>query len=194
MTRRMRSLDLPEEWFKSTAALGPKKGWSELSSEIQTYREPEHNEEGIWIHVPCFIASAGVQVKTDGFRQRLSRKHGCAHVLENWRAVQRMEPGVQRCAFGRAECVRSRLPRRRFTGDEGDGCRSTLQGSDGNCMVSEQDPCETGKQDLGAGEPGKRAPTGSARKSDNLRNGLRMCGQALRREMDKHRQGLFRRR
>ena len=61
-------------------------------------------------------------------------------------------------------------------------------------MVSEQDPCETGKQDLGASEPGKRAPTSSAGKPDNLRNGPRMCCQTMRRAMSKERLGLLGRR
>ena len=67
----------------------------------------------------------------------------------------------------------------------------TLKSSDGKGMVSEQDPCETGKQDLGAGENGKRAPTGSAGKPDNLSNGLRKCWQTMRRAMGKERLGFL---
>ena len=78
---------------------GTKNNWSKLSGKIPTDRESEHHEEDLWVHVPLIAPSAGLQVETDGLCQRLSRKHGCTHVLENWRVVQRMELGVQRCAI-----------------------------------------------------------------------------------------------
>ena len=39
--------------------------------------------------------------------------------------------------------------------------------------------------------PGRRVPTGSSRKPDNLRSGPRMCGQALRRAVGKERLGFL---
>ena len=149
VTRRMPSLDLPEEWFETTAALAP--GANSLAK--------------------CRpIATLSVLRLT---------------------SVQRMESGVRLHAGGRAEGGRPCLPRSNTSGDGRDGCRCTRKSSDGKGMVSEQDPCETGKQDLGAGEPGKSAPTGSPVKPDNLRSGPRMCGQALRRAMGKERLGFL---
>ena len=59
--RRMYTLELPEEWFESTAALAPKTAGAKHSGEISTNCEPEYHEEDIWVHVPGIASSAGVQ-------------------------------------------------------------------------------------------------------------------------------------
>ena len=173
---------------------GTENRWSEHSGEISTDCEPEYHEEDLWIHVPGIASSAGVQVETDGLCQRLSREHGCAHVPEDRRAVQRVEPGVQRCAVGRTECVRSRMSCCCTTSDGRDGSGSPLACSDGKGMVSEQGTSETGCQDLGTCEPGTGTPARSPGDPDHLRHDSGMRGQTLRREVGSERLGFLARR
>ena len=178
---------LTAELLQVHGSIGTENCWRKLSSKISTYGGPEHHEKDLWIHVPRIAPSAGLQVDTDGLRQRLPREHWRTHVLENWRAVQRMEPGVQRCAVGRSESIRSRLSRCCTTSDGRDGSGSSLASSDGEGMVSEQGTSKTGHLDLGAGEPGEETPARSPREPDHLRHDSGMCGQALRREVGSER-------
>ena len=170
---------------------GTENRWSEHSGEISTDCEPEYHEEDLWIHVPGIASSAGVQVETDGLCQRLSREHGCAHVPEDRRVVQRMEPGVQRCAVGRTDHV---CHAGCTTSDGRDGSGSPLACSDGKGMVSEQGTSETGCQDLGTCEPGTGTPARSPGEPDHLRHDSGMRGQTLRREVGSERLGLLARR
>ena len=140
---------------------GTENSWSKLSGKIPTGRESEHHEEDLWIHVPLIAPSAGLQVETDGLCQRLSRKHGCTHVPENWRIVQRMELGVQRCSIGRSESFRPRLSRCCTTSDGRDGSGKSFACSDSEGLVFEQGTSEIGKQDLGTCEPGTGTPARS---------------------------------
>ena len=170
---------------------GTENSWSKLSGKIPTDRESEHHEEDLWRHLPIIAPSAGLQIETDGLCQRLSRKHGCTHVPENWRVVQRMELGVQRCAIGRSESFRPRLSRCCATSDGRDGSGKSFACSDSEGLVFEQGTSEIGKQDLGTREPGTGSPARSPEEPNHLRHDSGMCGRTLRGKVGSERLGFL---
>ena len=85
MTRRVGPLDLPEEWFETTAALALQTAGANSLAKCRPIASLSTMRK---IYLDSLSFSAGVQIKTDGFRQRLSREHGRAYVSENWRAAE----------------------------------------------------------------------------------------------------------
>ena len=172
MTRRMRSLDLPEEWFETTAALACKTAGANSLAKCRPIASLSTMRK---ICGYMFFASLP-QLE---FRSRQTALVKGCHAIMGAHMYLRIG---ELCREWNLECNAAQLNVRKafdhashaasLRAMEEMGCRCTLKSSDGKGMVSEQDPCETGNQDLGAGEPGKRASTGSPREPDNLCNFL----------------------